>query len=114
MRRPSKEQINRISTKKINKAIDRNVQKIVSEMPIDEQTTIALGFYEMDGIYADAIAEKMEDFINFNDYSESDTSDSTTSVNGEFGTNGTYDGLDNFQDTNEYEFDEDEINFSKY
>tara|TARA_R110000851_G_scaffold261458_1_gene413981 strand:+ start:240 stop:1580 length:1341 start_codon:yes stop_codon:yes gene_type:complete len=114
MRRPSKEQINRISTKKINKAIDRNVKKIVSEMPIDEQTTIALGFYEMDGIYADAIAEKMEDFINFNDYSESDTSDSTTSVNGEFGTNGTYDGLDNFQDTNEYEFDEDEINFSNF
>ena len=87
MRRPSKEQINRISTKKINKAIDRNVKKIVSEMPIDEQTTIALGFYEMDGVVSDAIGERMDDFLGFNDYSEDDTPDSTTSVNGAFGTN---------------------------
>ena len=112
MRRPSREQVNKISSRKINKAIDRNIKKIVNEMPIDEQTTIALGFYDMDGIYADAIAEKMEDYINFNDYPESDTPDSTTSVNGSFGTNGSFNGLDNFQDSNEMEVDD--YNFSSF
>lgn len=112
MRRPSKEQVSKIVNRQIDKAVDNEVAKIVSKMPLDEQTTIAYGFYDMDGIYADAIAEKMENFLGFTDYSEDDTPDSTTSVNGAFGTNGRFDGLDNFQDENEMQVGD--YNFSSF
>jgi hypothetical protein len=112
MRRPSKEQVSKVVNSQIDRAVDKQVAKIVSKMPLDEQTTIAYGFYDMDGIYADAIAEKMEDFLSFTDYSEDDTPDSTTAVNGAFGTNGRFDGLDNFQDENEMQVGD--YNFSSF
>ena len=112
MRRPSKKQVSNVINKKIDRAVDNQVSKIVNRMPLDEQITIAYGFYDMDGIYADAITEKMEDFLGFTDYTEDDTSDSTTSVNGNFGTNGRFDGLDNFQDENEMQVGD--YNFSSF
>ena len=72
--------------------INKRVYQIVKEMPLDERVAVAYGFYDMDGIYGDHFAE----FMNFED---GDTSpDATTSINGAFGTNGIYEGLDNFQD----------------
>tara|TARA_R110002153_G_scaffold240474_8_gene395124 strand:+ start:5519 stop:6871 length:1353 start_codon:yes stop_codon:yes gene_type:complete len=112
MRRPSKQQVKRISNKIIDRNIDRKVGEIFTSLPEDLKTTIGLGFYEMDGVVSDAIGERMDDFLGFNDYSEDDTPDSTTSVNGAFGTNGMYDGLDNFQDAEEMEVED--YNFSSF
>jgi hypothetical protein len=88
-----------------DRELERKAYQIVKEMPVDERVAVAFGFYDMDGVYADA-------FDGFNNFEDGDTSpDATTSVNGAFGTNGMYDGLDNFQDGFINDFDGDDDDF---
>tara|TARA_Y100000114_G_C11763856_1_gene331862 strand:- start:12498 stop:13748 length:1251 start_codon:yes stop_codon:yes gene_type:complete len=93
--------------------INKKIVQIVKDMPVDERVAVAYGFYDLDGMYGDAYAD---DFIGFANFDDGDNSvDSTTSVNGEFGTNGMFEGLDNFQDGDFFEETDDDFDnlFSK-
>ena len=87
--------------------INKKIVQIVKDMPVDERVAVAYGFYDLDGMYGDAYAD---DFLGFANFDDGDNSvDSTTSVNGEFGTNGMFEGLDNFQDGDFFEETDDDF-----
>jgi len=87
--------------------LQNKLEKAVAKLPKDQQIAIGMGFYQFD----DAFAEQMEGYLGFDNEDEADTPDSTTSVNGEFGTEGNWEGLDNFQDF-DGELDEEFDDFS--
>jgi len=86
----------------LQKHIDKKVGQVMRQLPKDEQVAIGLGFYRMDGRLANELDKsKYDNFFGFNDYPNDDTPDSTTSVNGKFGTEGSWNGLTEFQNFNQ-------------
>jgi hypothetical protein len=76
--------------------LDKEVQKVFNSLPKNKQGLISSGMYRADEYFAN----EMADFLGFNDYSEDDTPDSQTSINGQWDDiDGRWDGLDNFQDS---------------
>jgi hypothetical protein len=78
--------------------IDKKVKEVIQSLPQDEQVAIGFGFYNFDEVYTEELVKnKYDNFFGFTDYEEDDTPDSTTSVNGKFGTEGEWNGLTEFQ-----------------
>mgnify|MGYP003148247148 CR=1 FL=1 len=78
--------------------IDKKVKEAIQTLPQDEQVAIGFGFYRFDSVYEEEFErEKFDNYFGFTDYEEDDTPDSTTAVNGKFGTNGEWNGLTDFQ-----------------
>ena len=89
--------------------IDKKVGQVMNKLPQDERVAIGLGFYQMDGKLAEELdKDQYDNFFGFNDYPNDDTPDSTTSVNGDFGTEGEWNGLTEFQNfSHDIESDDD-------
>ena len=70
----------------MNKSQEKKALKILSKLPLDEQTAIAYGFYNFDDTYVNRVTEeKFDGFWGFKNDEEDDTPDSTTSIDGRFG-----------------------------
>ena len=97
------------------KIADQKAKEVLQSLPQDEQVAIGFGFYNFDEVYAEELSkEKYSEFLGFSDFEEDDTPDSTTAVNGKFGTNGEWVGLTEFQNNfADIEYDEDYDMFFK-
>ena len=78
--------------------IDKKVKEAIQSLPQDEQVAIGFGFYRFDSVYEEEFSkDKFDNYFGFTNDERDDTPDSTTAVNGRFGTNGEWNGLTDFQ-----------------